>query len=295
MKKPWAALALIALIVAGQGAIGGAGGGCSRPSPPAAHPALFVVRDSDTTVWLLGTIHLLPAGTRWQTPMIKQAVSSADTLVTEIPPLAPAAATAIFVAMGRAHGLAPLAMRVGPARAKMLASAAAAAGISIDELAGMKNWAAALTLSAALARSTGATAQDAPEAVLATRFRGRRHLAFETLAGQLALFDALAPHDQLALLDAAATGAAQYRQALIAWRTGDMAAITRSTTPLARSAPAAERSLLVERNGRWSGWIAARMAQPGKILVAVGAGHLAGPRSIIAMLRARGLSVARVE
>lgn len=54
-------------------------------------------------------------------------------------------------------------------------------------------------------------------------------------------------------------------------------------------------ALLTDRNIRWSRWIARRMRMPGKVLVAVGAGHLAGRESVVAMLRRAGLSVRRVQ
>ena len=34
---------------------------------PAARPALWKLADSDTTIYLFGTIHLLPKGTEWRT------------------------------------------------------------------------------------------------------------------------------------------------------------------------------------------------------------------------------------
>jgi uncharacterized protein YbaP (TraB family) len=37
------------------------------------------------------------------------------------------------------------------------------------------------------------------------------------------------------------------------------------------------------------------MAQPGTIMVAVGAGHLAGPDSVLELLKRRGLRVSRVQ
>jgi uncharacterized protein YbaP (TraB family) len=37
------------------------------------------------------------------------------------------------------------------------------------------------------------------------------------------------------------------------------------------------------------------MAQPGTIMVAVGAGHLAGPDSVVALLQRDGFSVQRVQ
>jgi uncharacterized protein YbaP (TraB family) len=52
--------------------------------------------------------------------------------------------------------------------------------------------------------------------------------------------------------------------------------------------------LLTKRNANWAKWISARMAKPGVIFIAVGAGHLAGPTSVQALLPAYGLNATRV-
>jgi uncharacterized protein YbaP (TraB family) len=59
--------------------------------------------------------------------------------------------------------------------------------------------------------------------------------------------------------------------------------------------PELRDALLVSRNVRWAQWLDDRLDRPGTILVAVGAGHLAGDESVQAMLRKRGLKVRRVQ
>ena len=51
---------------------------------------------------------------------------------------------------------------------------------------------------------------------------------------------------------------------------------------------------VARRNARWADWVSARMAQPGTVFVAVGAGHLAGKGSVQALLGEKGLKVERV-
>jgi uncharacterized protein YbaP (TraB family) len=52
--------------------------------------------------------------------------------------------------------------------------------------------------------------------------------------------------------------------------------------------------LLVRRNANWARWIKDRLAKPGTVFIAVGAGHLAGPNSVQDQLKGLGLSSARV-
>ena len=52
-------------------------------APQAAHPALWALSDADTTIYLFGTIHLLPDDLQWRTPAFDQAVASSQQLVVE--------------------------------------------------------------------------------------------------------------------------------------------------------------------------------------------------------------------
>src|SRR5690348_14802900 len=51
--------------------------------PQVAHPALWEVSDPDTTIYLFGTIHLLPDGLKWRTPKFDKAVADSQELVVE--------------------------------------------------------------------------------------------------------------------------------------------------------------------------------------------------------------------
>lgn len=273
-----------------------AGAGCDRPRPVEARPALYLVADADTRIWLLGTVHLLPPGTRWATPAIERAVQAADVLVTELPPAAPTAMAAAFAQSARARGLPPLLMRVPLAERAAVTRLADRAGIALPVLDGMKSWAAALTLSAAAARlEAGATADDGVEAGIAARFAGKPHLGLETLTSQFAIFDALPEHEQRALIVAAVREGGSYRRLLDAWMRGDADALARAVAASAAGSPVLADTLIARRNARWSAWVARRMAQPGTVFVAVGAGHLAGAGSVPARLRAAGLAVRRVQ
>jgi uncharacterized protein len=52
--------------------------------------------------------------------------------------------------------------------------------------------------------------------------------------------------------------------------------------------------LLTRRNANWARWIDKRMAKPGTVFMAVGAGHLTGPTSVQNLLRAYGFETSRV-
>jgi len=59
--------------------------------------------------------------------------------------------------------------------------------------------------------------------------------------------------------------------------------------------PELREALLKRRNLNWARWIQRRMAAPGSVFVAVGAGHLAGPDSVVSMLQRDGYRVRRIQ
>jgi uncharacterized protein YbaP (TraB family) len=82
---------------------------------------------------------------------------------------------------------------------------------------------------------------------------------------------------------------------LKAWSRGDVAGIARSFDKDMAASPELKQSLISQRNANWSKWIEQRMGQPGQVMIAVGAGHLAGKDSVIAMLQKQGYTVRRVQ
>jgi uncharacterized protein len=59
--------------------------------------------------------------------------------------------------------------------------------------------------------------------------------------------------------------------------------------------PAVAEALLYSRNANWAEWIDTRLDQPGTVFIAVGAGHLAGAKSVQDYLAAKGITTMRVK
>jgi uncharacterized protein len=270
--------------------------GCGQAPAIPAHPALWRVADGDTTIWLFGSIHALPPRVAWRTPAVAGAIATADTLILEVPPADDGAARAQFLALAEQSRLPPLLDRVTPADRGVLARGMAAAGQSPETLDGLKTWAAALTISAGAGHIADADAGNGVEAVLTRAFAGKAIGALESREGQLRLFDRLPAESQRVLLVQAARDALAAGDAalLTACAAGDAAGLAADVAPLRRD-PAMGAALVTDRNARWASAIVRRLARPGRVFVAVGAGHLVGPESVVAMLRARGIKVERVE
>ena len=261
--------------------------GCSKSSIEA-RPAMWRVSEGDTTIYLLGSIHLLPPNINWRTPLINRAIALSDTLVLESSP----DESVDFQAVARGVNLKPARDRVSPGKRLILDAMIERAGIPRATLDGYKDWALATTLATGDAIAAGATTRDGVEEKLWSEFKapGKTRLAFYHAKEQLDQLDALPETDQRKMLENTLSGKENYGETLKAWTSGDIASLekTAACTPL-------EGKLVGQPNDYWARWISARMKKPGIVLVAVGLGHMAGPYALPNLLAARGLKVERIE
>ena len=87
-----------------------------RETPLVPRPAIWLLADEDTRIYLFGTIHVLPPGLKWRTSAFDHIVAEADELVMEVaedPAEAQFAAVAASVMTGKQV---PILWRVSPDR-----------------------------------------------------------------------------------------------------------------------------------------------------------------------------------
>jgi|KBSMisStandDraft_5_1062788.scaffolds.fasta_scaffold325639_1 uncharacterized protein YbaP (TraB family) len=275
----------------------------SSSAPYTARPALWAVSDADTTVYLFGTIHLLPENYQWRSARIDQAVSNSNQLVVEtiIDDKDPMKLFQVLMSIGMSPGQPPLASRVPAAKQADLADAVKKSGVPPQVLDRMETWAAAFILLGNQFREMGLKGEEGVEMVLRNAFAGQGKPIgeLETNLQQLTFFDKLPEDAQRQLLEGAIDPSSatreEFRAMLKAWVRGDVNAIARSFNQDLSGSPALEQALLKRRNANWSKWIEGRLQQPGSIMVAVGAGHLAGRGSVIDLLKKDGYKVRRLQ
>ena len=293
-RRAFAALGLAGLLVSAPAA---------AKAPQAAHPALWQVSDADTTVYLFGTIHLLPQDLKWRTATFDQALNNSQELVVEtiVDQQHPEAIQAAEFSLGFRQGLPPIADRVPPAKVAKLRAAIASSGIPEKVYDQMETWLAAIQLLGVQFRTMGLKGSDGPEEIMRQQFLSEKKPIgqLETNIEQFGYFDRLPEKAQRALLEGAIepqTGMDKdYSAMLASWSRGDVKRIANSFNNQLADSPELKEALLEQRNANWAKWIEQRMAQPGTIMVAVGAGHLAGGDSVIARLQKDGYRVRRVQ
>jgi uncharacterized protein YbaP (TraB family) len=294
LRRVAAALGLSAMLLAG---------GADDKPPRAAPPALWEVSDPDTTIYLFGTIHLLPENYQWRTPKFDQAVAHSQELVVEtiVDDKNPTKLMTAMAAIGFAKGLPPISERVSPDKRAALAAAIQKSGVPPAVFDQMKTWTAGFTLLSVQFRDMGLKGKDGVEAVLRNSFttEGKPIGELETNIEQLGFFDTLPEKAQRALLEGALDEQngmdSEFAGMLDAWARGDVNGIARTFDHDLAASPELQDALIRRRNANWSKWIERRMAQPGSVMVAVGAGHLAGKQSVIEMLREQGYRVRQVQ
>jgi len=272
-------------------------------APVQARPALWQLSDADTSVYLFGTIHLLPENYRWRSAAFDQALNGSQELVVEtiVDEKNPAKMMAALTSLAFSPGLPPLSERVPPAKRAALAAAVKKSGMPPQAFDRMETWAAAFMLLGIQFRDLGLKGGEGVETVLRTDFtaKGKPIGELETNAEQLGFFDKLPEGAQRQLLEGAIetgnSAQAELNAMLASWVKGDVKAIAKAFNRDLASSPELSDALIKRRNANWKKWIEARLATPGTTFVAVGAGHLAGSSSVISMLERDGYKVRRVQ
>ena len=292
MRRGLAALGLVTVAASGTPAL-------ARQNAP----ALWEVKDKDTTVYLFGTIHLLPKDQSWRTVKFEKAVQNSQGLILEtlIDSANPQQLAGIMASLGFSSGLPPIADRVSPDKRPQLEAAIAKTQVPRAMFDRMETWAASFTLLGAQFQMLGVEGEQGVEAVLRKSFAaaGKPVGQLETNQEQLTFFDRLPEKAQRELLEGAIEKPEEMKQQfagmLQAWLSGDVNQIGQSFNRDLQNSPELKAALLTRRNYNWSQWIERRMTQPGTVMIAVGAGHLAGDGSVQQYLQSRGYKVKRLQ
>jgi hypothetical protein len=273
----------------------------AAPAAADSDPALWVVRDADTTLYLLGTIHVLKPGLSWFDEAVRAAFDRSDELKLEIVEPDPATMSGLIQARGMAAAGPTLTERL-PAKARpALAKYMGQIGLPQAGYDRMRPWLAATFLQVQSLVKVGYDPASGPEKVLADAAKraGKPVTGLETVEQQIGFFSGLSDTAQVAMLadtlDEMPTMQRTMGRMVDEWSKGRTDYLARELNDSLATSPEAMKVLLTDRNDRWADWIKGRLAQPGTVFIAVGAGHLAGKGSVQEALAKRGVRTVRVK
>ncbi|MBS0385423.1 MAG: TraB/GumN family protein [Proteobacteria bacterium] len=274
----------------------------ARPAIPR-EPAVFAVRDADSTIYLYGAVHVRPRGADWGGPIAHAALAASSDVWTEmeISPATDSRGQQLARQLSAAAADRPLSSWLTPAENARLAALCGRLRIDRGAMEHLQPWAASLTLTLLPIVRAGYDPQsgvDRDVDAYADAHRLREH-AFETIDEQLGFLANLSPRLQrqmlLEAIDEAEQGPAELAELTGAWEHGDVGALQRIVVDeMRRDYPELYQVLFVRRNAAWLLVIQHELQGSGVAFIAVGAGHLLGPDGLVAQLRARGVRVDRV-
>lgn len=262
-------------------------------------PALWMVKDEDTTVYLFGSIHILKPGLGWFDDGVKAAFDSSDQLVLELVEPPAAEVQALFGKLAMDQQGKTLRSKMNDADRAVYEAAMGKLGIPAPAFDPFDPWAAAITLSLVAMQKSGFDPNSGVEKQLtaAAKVSNKPIAGLETMEFQLGLFDTLPEAEQITFLVETAKlideVASTTDKMVDMWASAETESLGQLMNEGLTSRTLYD-ALLTKRNANWAKWISARMAKPGVTFMAVGAGHLAGPTSIQNLLPAYGLSATRV-
>lgn len=277
----------------------------SEPAITTATPAMWRVSDADSEIILFGTMHLLPADLEWRTEAFETQMSDAPVTYLEADAMSPEAVESIRALVAQ-YGTNPpgetLSSVLGEERAANFKTMLDAYGVPMDALEPYRPWFALLNVAqVAYAKAGFNPAAGVDAAVLGqANAEGDEIRYLESAEDQILALATLDDEEMLANFDASVDEFLnldqQIADLLAAWSAGDVVALEETIIDEIRAeAPGAYEALFTARNRNWTAQIVEMMAGEGEIFIAVGAGHLIGAESVIAMLSEEGIEAERIQ
>ncbi len=273
-------------------------------------PAIFVIRDEDTTIYFLGTTHVLPPGINWQTSDMQALFAKSEELVLEVSDADSEAQSAemekLFLERKRGPDSKILAELIWPENRAEFRKWARDLTVTARELDAIPLWQMSFIYEYGLAFEAGATSEDGVESVLTKIYTdaGKPIGSIETAMSGLIGLSELSDEEQIAPFNGilyerryASGDIAESEEDVFArekaWAEGEVTEFDfGKESDLLKDGT--YRVLIYDRNVQWTDWLVARMDRPGHLLLAVGSAHLSGPHSVLRLLEKKGYRVERL-
>lgn len=271
-------------------------------SAQAASP-VWAIRGAHNTLYLAGSIHLLPEADAGLPQAFARAYADSARLVMEIDlgSLDPGEALGTLLQHGGLAAGESLREVVGAARYARASAAVAALGLPAASIDHEAPWMVALQLTELEYARLGFDPEQGVEQQLLRRARAdhKTTAGLESLADEMGVFEALTPAAQLRLLDMVLDdlddAGNETHAVLAAWRRGDTTRLAALLAAEYRSFPALYDALVMDRNHHWLPEIERLLTGDENCLVVVGALHLVGKGGLLEALRHDGFTVEQLN
>jgi uncharacterized protein YbaP (TraB family) len=268
------------------------------------HPAIWQITNGSGrgSIYLFGTIHILPPGFQWRSETLDHIMTRTDTLIVES--VDDRSKVDSPMAGSQSPALPPLAQRVSPDhRAALKHFTDSLPPEAVAALDGMQTWIAAIAVGYVRDFRAGEIPGPGADDWLEAHFReaGKPVVPIENGNAVMATVSAIPEAEQRRMLDLALDSPqrsrAELRAPIHAWAKGEVGSDSALTVDMVGSSgtEALSAPLLTNRNRAWAESLAHRLNAPGTALFAAGIGHFVGPGSLLDLLRQRGIKVKRVE
>lgn len=265
-------------------------------------PAMWRLADEDTVIHIFGTVHLLRPELEWQTPAFDAAFNEADTIVFEVDMRSEEAQRLImtdFMSRGMYDDGRTLRAVLDDKEEAVVEAAFQSINMPLDAMNAFEPWMASTNLTSMKMMSEGFDPNAGVEKVLTDKAlaKGMSFEYLETISDQADAFDNLSEDTQIQMLYESALmldDSIQFLDFLVEeWADGDVAGLglLAATPDETKPVDEAYNAVFKTRNQNWVPRIEAMLDKPGTIFIAAGAGHFAGPDSVITMLRDKGYTV----
>jgi len=265
-------------------------------------PALWVAKDYDSTVYLFGTVHLLPDDLSWLKEDVKKAFSDAGTVYFEVDTdtQGQIQASVLTQSLGMRGDGTRLSDSLDSYQLKLLDAAAHNGNITLAALDSMRPWLASEFLTVAAATNANLSPEISADAALKSRAaREQKNVIYlETMEEQIRVSSDQPEFVQLKILTDTLEKfnvlGQDLTQIVQAWSVGRTDFLARETVlKLKEASPDFYKALLTDRNKKWAKVLTRYMEDSGTAFVAVGTSHLLGEDSVIELLREQGYKVSR--
>jgi uncharacterized protein len=264
---------------------------------------VWAIRGAHNTVYLAGSIHLLPTQDSTLPGAFDRAYSDSARLVMELDlgKIDPAAAGGWIATHGALAPGVSLRAALGEERYARVSAAATELGVSAPMLDGQAPWVIAIELADLEYVHLGYDPEQGVEEQLVRRAQAdhKPTAGLETLDEELGGLEALPRPEQLRMLDQTLSelkeSPAELAEVLDAWRRGDATQLAALLSREFRSFPALYRPLVTARNERWLPQLEQMLKGNENSLVVVGSLHLVGDGGLLEMLRKDGYTAQQLN